>query len=125
VHGANIRQVALQRVEDFALTGDAGYQDVIARHAGDDTVEPGVTPHADPLGDEDVLRAAERGIAGKFSERPFRLVNAGENLAFDDDLGCGRHFEIFYPALGKPIRFAEQTADDIELSYVRRIGVDH
>jgi hypothetical protein len=55
---------------------------VIARHAGDDAVEPGVTPHADSLGDEDVLRAAERGIAGELAERAFRFVNASENLAF-------------------------------------------
>src|SRR5262245_14743966 len=125
VHRAHVGQIAPQRVEDFTFASDAGHQDVVARHAGGDAVEDGVAAHANAMGDEDVLRAAVGGIAGEFAERAFRLVHVGEDFALDDDLGAGGHLEIGDAAAREAIWFPEQTADDLELSHVRRIGVDH
>ena len=52
-------------------------------------------------------------------------MHVGEDLALDDDLGAGRHFEVVDAAPREPVGLAEQPADDLELAHVRRIGVDH
>ena len=125
MHRPHVGQVAPQRIENLAFARDARHQDVIARHPRGDAVEHGVAAHADAVGDEYVLRAAIGGIARELAERAFRLVHAGEDLAFDDDLGAGGHFQILHAAAGHPIGLAEETADDLEFSHLRRIGVDH
>src|SRR5580692_8201272 len=121
----DIRQIALQSIQNLTLAGDARDENMIARHAGDHAVEPGVASHADAIDDEHILRASERRIAGEFAEWPFRLMDAGENFAFDDDLGAGGHFNIFDSTAGETIRLSEQAADDVKLPYVRRISIDH
>ena len=56
---------------------------------------------------------------------PSGSVHVGQDFAFDDDLGAGRHLEIADAAAREPVGFAEQPADDLELPHLRRIGVDH
>jgi hypothetical protein len=125
MHRADIRQVAAERVEDFALAGNARHQDMVLRHARDDAVIDRVATHADALGNEDVLGAAVGRVSGELAERAFRLVHTGEDFALDDDLGRRRHLEIGDAAARQPIRLAEQPADDLELPHVLRIGIDH
>ena len=84
-----------------------------------------IAAHPDALRDKDVLRAAVRRITGKLAERPFRLFHARENLAFDDDFRARRHLEIGNAAARQPIGLAEQTADDLELPDIRRVGINH
>src|SRR5262249_62314586 len=118
MHGAYVRQVAPQRVEDLAFAGDAGNQDVIPRHARGDAMEDGVAAHANPVCDEHILRAAVGGVTGELAERTFRLVHVGQDFAFDDDLGAGGHFEIGNPAAGEAVGLAGQPASDLQFSDV-------
>ena len=113
VHRADIRQVAAKRILDFTFAGDARNQDMVFRHARRHTMEDGVTPHADPMRDKNVLRAAIGGVAGKFAERTFRLSYAGENFTLDNDFSAGGNLNTLKSTIGNSIRLAKQTADDL------------
>ncbi len=52
-------------------------------------------------------------------------MDAGEDLALQNDFRARRHVEVFDTALGKPVRLPEQPADDVVFAHVGRIGVDH
>ena len=74
---------APQRIEDFALAGDAGNQDVVLAHAGHHALEHGVGPHPHPMRHEDVLGRAVGRIAGELPERTLslRFVRGGTRPA--------------------------------------------
>ncbi len=125
VHRAHVRQVAPERVEHLALARDARDENVVLRHAGGDTLEHRVAPHAHAVRHEHVLRAAVGRIACELAERALGLARLRQDLALDHDLGAGGHLELAHAAARHAVGFAEQAADDLELPHLRRIGVDH
>jgi succinate dehydrogenase/fumarate reductase flavoprotein subunit len=59
------------------------------------------------MGDEDILCAAIRCVAGELAERAFRLAHAGEDFPFNDDLRAGRDLQIGGAAARKPVWFSK------------------
>jgi hypothetical protein len=54
-------------------------------------------------------------VAGVFAEGAFLDLVVGADLALDDDLGVGRHFEVVGLALHQPRRLAGKHADQFRL----------
>src|SRR4051794_41853898 len=75
--------------------------------------------------DKDILRAAVGGISRKFAERPLGFMHAGEYLAFNDYFRAGGNFEILDPAAREAVGLTEEAADDLELTHLWRISVEH
>src|SRR5262249_22256948 len=125
VHANHVREIALQAIEDLSFARYAGDENVVLGHARRDRMIYGVAPHADAMSNKNILGAAIGGVASEFAERSLRFLYVGENFTLDDDFCADGDLEILHATLGKQIGFAEKATNDLILSYLRWVGVDH